>query len=216
LGNQSATNWSKRSPSSPTTDVAEALLTATDVKHYLYCPRIVYFERVLHAEPQFESQQEASRDLHERFEELDERRKGALFYDAELDGAEKAFRVSLSSCRLRISGTVDCLIKMEREYIPVDYKNMASNRGRVWSDHKYQLVAYALMIDEGLDTLVRRGYVNYVPEKCVVRVDITPMMKSYVRRIVGHMWRMIEEGSLPPIRVSRAKCSGGCGYKWIC
>jgi len=65
------------------------------------------------------------------------------------------------------------------------------------------------MIDECFDTLVRRGYVNYVPEKRVVRVDITPTMKAYVKRVVGHMRRVVEEGLLPPIRVSRAKCSGG-------
>ncbi|WP_309493154.1 hypothetical protein [Candidatus Hecatella orcuttiae] len=35
----------------PTSDVTEALFSVTDAKHFLYCPRIVFFERVLHAAP---------------------------------------------------------------------------------------------------------------------------------------------------------------------
>jgi CRISPR/Cas system-associated exonuclease Cas4 (RecB family) len=31
--------------------VTEALFSVTDAKHFLYCPRIVFFERVLHAAP---------------------------------------------------------------------------------------------------------------------------------------------------------------------
>jgi CRISPR/Cas system-associated exonuclease Cas4 (RecB family) len=51
----------------PTSDVAEAFISVTDVKHCLYCPRIVYFDRGLHATPQLGSQQEASRELHEEY-----------------------------------------------------------------------------------------------------------------------------------------------------
>jgi hypothetical protein len=47
----------KRQPL-PVSDVAEPYVSVTDVKHYVYCPRLVYFDRVLHAQPVFGSQQE--------------------------------------------------------------------------------------------------------------------------------------------------------------
>lgn len=215
---QRSTNWTKGGLSSFTSDsdVAEHYLSVTDIKHYLYCPRIVYFERVLHAEPELGAQQKESAEMHRRFEEVEARRKGARIYAPEFEKAEKFFRVPLLSRSLRLRGTLDCLAKVGSEYVPIDYKNNPSNRGKVWSDHKYQLVAYALLVEENLGTIVKRGYVNYVPEKLAVRVDITPTMKTYVRRIVKRAWRIVEEELLPPIRVSSAKCTGGCGYRWIC
>jgi CRISPR-associated exonuclease Cas4 len=197
--------------------VAEAFISVTDVKHYLYCPRIVYFDRVLHATPQLGSQQEASRELHEEYVKKELRRKDAIYYSAEFVGAEKLLFTSLSSPSLGLRGALDCIIKTEKaEYIPVDYKNMQSNKGRVWMDHKYQLVAYALLIDENFETQVRRGFVCYLPEKLIVELKITPTMKTHVKRIIGHIKRMIREEKLPPIRVAKHKCTGGCGHKLIC
>jgi CRISPR/Cas system-associated exonuclease Cas4 (RecB family) len=41
-------------------------------------------------------------------------------------------------------------------------------------------------------------------------------MKSYVKRVIGHIKRIIEEEKLPPIKVAKNKCQGGCGHKQIC
>jgi CRISPR/Cas system-associated exonuclease Cas4 (RecB family) len=56
-------------------------------------------------------------------------------------------------------------VQTPKEYILVDYKNMESNKGKPWTDHKYQLVAMTLLIDEAYNTLVKHGYVDYAPEK---------------------------------------------------
>jgi CRISPR-associated exonuclease Cas4 len=93
---------------------------------------------------------------------------------------------------------------------------MASDKGRVWIDHKYQLVAYALLVEENFDTVVRRGFVNYIPETSILRLEITPTMKSYVKHVLGHIKRIVKEEELPPIQVAKQKCAGGCGHKQIC
>ena len=54
-------------------------------------------------------------------------------------------------------------------------------------DHKYQLVAYALLIEPNFNTVVRRGFINYVPEGLVLQLEITPTMKSHVKRVLGHI-----------------------------
>ncbi|MEM2129829.1 MAG: CRISPR-associated protein Cas4 [Candidatus Bathyarchaeia archaeon] len=201
----------------PLSDIAEEFVSVTDVKHYVYCPRLVYFDRVLHAQPIFGSQQEEGKEQHEDYVRRELRRKDAVYYSPDFIGAEKLLFVSLNSPTLGLQGNVDCIIKTAKgEYIPVEYKNMSSDRGRVRMDHRYQLVAYALLIEECFGTVVKRGFVNYIPEELILRVEITPSMKSYVKRILGHIKRIIRDEELPPIRVGRHKCQGGCGHKQTC
>ncbi len=201
----------------PTSDVAEAFVSVTDVKHYFYCPRIVYFEHVLHAKPVLGSQQVESKEAHEEYVRKELRRKDAIYYSSDFLGAEKLLFPQLSSPRLGLRGTVDLVIRTRSgEYVPVDYKNMESNRGKVWMDHKYQLVAYALLIEDCFDTLVRRGFINYIPEDLVIGLEITSTMKVHVKRVIGHIRRIIGEEKLPQVRVAKNKCSGGCGYRYLC
>lgn len=207
----------KRKQKLPISDVAEPFVSVTDVKHYIYCPRIVYFERVLHAEPVFGSQQKEGREKHEEYIRKELRRKDAIYYSPDFVGAEKLLFVSLNSPRLGLTGQLDCIIKtVKGEYIPVDYKSMSSDKGRVWMDHKYQLVAYALLVEENYGTVVKRGFVNYIPERLVLKVEITSTMKTHVKRVIGHIKRIIKKETLPPIRVAKHKCTGGCGHKQIC
>jgi len=211
------TAWLKRKQRLPLSDIAEPFVSVTDIKHYIYCPRLVYFDRVLHATPVFGSQQEDSKELHEDYIKKELRRKDAIYYSPEFVGAEKLLFTQLSSGVFGLQGNVDCIIKTaSAEYVPVDYKNMASDKGRVWMDHKYQLVAYALLVEEDFGTVVRRGFVNYIPETLILQLEITPTMKSYVKRVLGHIKRIIKEEELPPIRVAKQKCAGGCGHKQTC
>lgn len=216
-GKSRENGWLKKKQRLPISDIAEPFVSVTDIKHYIYCPRLVYFDRVLHATPVFGSQQEDSKELHEDYVKKELRRKDAIYYSPEFVGAEKLLFTPLSSGNLGLQGNVDCIIKTASgEYVPVDYKNMTSDKGRVWMDHKYQLVAYALLVEENFDTVVRRGFVNYIPEALILQLEITPTMKSYVKRVLGHIKRIIKEEELPPIRVAKQKCTGGCGHTSIC
>jgi CRISPR-associated exonuclease Cas4 len=93
---------------------------------------------------------------------------------------------------------------------------MNSDGGRVCMDHKYQLVAYALLIEESFGTTVKSGIVNYLPEALVLQFEITPTMKTHVKRVIGHIKRITQTEELPPIRVAKHKCRGGCGHKQTC
>ena len=209
--------WLKRKQQLPISDIAEEFVSVTDIKHYIYCPRLVYFDRVLHATPIFGSQQEDSKELHEDYVKKELRRIDAVYYSPEFVGAEKRMFTPLSSGSLGLQGNVDCIIKTAKgEYIPVEYKNMNSDKGKVCMDHKYQLVGYALLIEENFETTVKRGFVNYLPETLILQMQITPTMKSYVKRVLGHIKRIISEEELPPIRVAKSKCQGGCGHKQTC
>jgi len=209
--------WLKSQQKLRGSDVAEFFVSVTDIKHYVYCPRLVYFDKVLHATPVFGSQQEEGKESHEDYVGKELRRKDAIYYSPEFVGAEKLLFSSLSSDALGLQGNVDLIIKTAKgEFVPVEYKNMRSDDGRVCMDHKYQLVAYALLIEENFGAIVKRGFVNYIPETLILQFEITPTMKSHVKRVLGHIKRIIREEELPPVRVAKHKCQGGCGHKQTC
>ncbi len=217
MGKSRDDEWLKKKQRLPVSDVAEEFVSVTDIKHYIYCPRLVYFDRVLHAQPVFGSQQEEGKELHEEYVRKELRRKDAIFYSPEFVGAEKLLFTSLSSSTLGLHGNVDCIIKtVKGEYIPVEYKNMNSDKGKVRMDHRYQLVGYALLVEDCFGTVVKRGFVNYIPEGLILPVAITPSMKSFVRRVLGHIKRIIRDEELPPVRVAKHKCQGGCGHRQTC
>jgi CRISPR-associated exonuclease Cas4 len=198
-------------------DIAEDFISVTDIKQYIYCPRIVYFDRVLRAKQIFGSQQADSKQLHEDYVTKELKRKDAIYYSPEFVGAEKYMNITLCSNKHNLQGNVDCIIKTARdEYIPVDYKNMHSDKGRICMQHKYQLVGYALLIEDNFNTTVKQAIVNYIPEKLILPFEITPTMKTFVKRVIGHIKRIIKDEELPPIRVSKYKCTGGCGHKQLC
>ena len=209
--------WLKSQQKLRGSDVAEFFVSVTDVKHYVYCPRLVYFDRVLHATPVFGSQQKEGKESHEDYVGKELRRTDAIYYSPEFVGAEKLLFNPLSSDALGLQGNVDLIIKTAKgEFVPVEYKNMRSDDGRVCMDHKYQLVAYALLIEENFGTIVKRGFVNYLPETLILQFEITPTMKSHVKRVLGHIKRIIQDEELPPIHVTKHKCQGGCGHKQTC
>jgi len=191
-------------------------VTPTDVKQYIFCPLITYYRRVLKLKPLVESQQEQSKEEHEKIRKLDERRLIPLKIK-EFRGSKVVSDLFLHSKRRNACGNLDLLlITPWGELIPVDYKFSQSNSGRAWIDHKYQLCFYALLIEENFEKAVRRGVICYVPEERVVVINITLRLKRKVREIIDKILEMDEKQEPPATRKNPEKCSGGCGYKWVC
>jgi CRISPR-associated exonuclease Cas4 len=196
-------------------DVDEEFCNVTDIKQFMYCPRVVYFERVMHARPIMGSQQAQSKEEHVHLEEKERKRKTAVWISNEFESAEKSYRLPLASEKLRLRGVLDLLLILQGELLPVEYKNTRSDKGRIRTHHKYQLTGYALLLEEAFGKTVLRGVANYVPEKLALIVDITPAMKRFTIRIISEVSRISREQFLPPVSVPPSKCHG-CGYFWVC
>lgn len=191
-------------------------VTSTDVKNYIYCPRVVYFKRVMGLEPMLGAQQMRSLERHSRVEALDRRRVGAVFYSKELRRAEKLFDVAVTSHRLKASSRIDCVVKVRGRLIPVEYKFTRSRRGEAYPDHKYQLAFHALLLEELSGKPVILGYIYYVDEGLVIRVKITEEMKRYVKKLIKAIRSMVHNERLPRVKTNPRKCTGGCGYGYLC
>lgn len=195
-------------------EVEEGFLSVLDVKDYVYCPRVVYFRRVLHAKEEMGSQQAEARESHGKLDEKEARRKSVVPYRKDLEGGEKSFSVPLVSRRLELQGILDCLVKLAGDLIPIDYKFTKSNRKQAWAHHKYQLVAYAMLVEDNFGGVVKKGFIYYVPEELLVEIPVTQGTREFVKKVLTRIRRIMQSEEPPLVRVNPKRCS--CGLRWIC
>jgi len=184
-------------------------LTVTDVKQYVYCPRIVFFTYCIPLRRPITYKMEEGKLQHEHTQEL-ERRRSLRAYG--LTKGERAFSIRLHSERLGLSGLLDMAIITPGEVIPVEYKH---STGKLGLNHKYQLVAYGLLCEEKWDKPVRRGFFYLIPSKRAQEVTITPNGRRFVKRMLYEMREMIRKEAMPPPTRHRGRCAE-CEFRRFC
>lgn len=201
---------------SPRAIIEETYITLTDIKNWVYCPRIVYYNRVLRVKPLIGSVQEAGKKIHKEEIARILRRKGIEKWERKIY-VLKEREVELYSQRLRLKGIIDLIVMNEYgEIFPVEVKYMKSNKGRIWLDHKLQLTAQAMLIEEKYRKPVKRAYIIYYVEQKTLKTRITKRDKELIERIIRKILNIIEKEEEPKTRTPKSKCTGGCGYAWIC
>lgn len=186
------------------------MLTVSDVKQYPYCPRIVYYTYLLplRARPTTYKMAEGKLE-HDRTTELEERRSLRAYG---LTEGVRHFDVALASERLGLRGRLDMVIETSSEVIPVDFKN---SEGKVGLNHKYQLTAYALLVEEAWGRPVRRGFIYLVPQKRAQEVRITSNMRGWVHKALREIRETLAREATPaPTRVC-SRCTD-CEFRNLC
>jgi len=185
------------------------ILTVSDVRQYLYCPRIVFYRLCQPVKPPSTYKMEEGRLAQDRIEDLESRRSLKAY--GMRDG-ERHFNVMLTSARAGLRGLLDMAIVREDEVIPVEYKNTSRKPPR---GYVYQLAAYALLAEERWGLPARRGFVYMIPEKRAVAVSITDVLRSDVERVVMSIRRMVEREEQPGPTDCVARCID-CEYRRFC
>ncbi len=192
-----------------TTSSADLIpLTVTDVKNFVYCPRVVYHVHFVPQRPVTYKMEEGKLQ-HEHTAELEERRSLRAYG---LSDGERHFGVQLYSDRLGLSGLLDMAIVREGETIPVEFKH---STGRLGLNHKYQLTAYGLLVEEKWGRPVRRGFAYFIPARRAQEVPITPNMRRYVTRLLREIRQMLGSEALPWATGHRERCVD-CEYRRYC
>jgi CRISPR-associated exonuclease Cas4 len=181
-------------------------LTVTDVRQWVYCPRVVYYRLCQPLRRPVTYKMEEGKLQHERIEEL-ERRRTLRFYglrDEERGGGvERHFRPLLYSQRLGLSGVVDLVLVARGEAIPVEYKHTGSRLGL---NHKYQLVAYALLVEERWARPVRRGFVHTLVDDRLEEVAVTPNGRAFVRKVLQEIRSTVAAERMPEPTPQLGRC----------
>ena len=186
----------------------DELFTITDLKQYIYCPRILYYHACLPDIRPVTYTMEKGISAHEKERGKAKRRSLGMYEDVE---GERRFDLSLQSPALGLSGRLDEVIDTGETLIPVDYKHTR----RMGEHFKLQIAAYALLIESALGLKVPYGYLYLIPARKTEQVKITPALRQKVQAALHDMRQIANTERMPPPTKVRQKCPG-CEFRRFC
>jgi len=187
------------------------LLRVTDLKQFVYCPRVIYFTYCLPTLRPTTFKMEAGTDAHEAAVAQERRRRLAAYG---LKAGERRFDVRLMSEELGLSGAVDLVIVQRDppQVWPVDYKLSRRTTAR---HHKLQLTAYGLLLEENWGMPAPEGYIYSLVRRKAEAVVLGKALREEVRKRVREMHEMLRTERMPPPPSSRRRCIE-CEFRRFC
>ena len=186
----------------------QGFFTVVDLKRYAYCPRIIFITSVLHLEERESEAMEMGAEKHD-----------ASFITpllVKLRASRVLRGLELESVKLCLAGKLDYLVVTEnQELVPIEVKWSDSIGGKAKWDHRVQLAAYALLIEEVLGFTVKRGYVYYLRDRRLAEVLLDEGIRRIVKRILKSMHEMVLEERDPGVKAPLSRCIN-CGYRPYC
>ncbi|PIU91716.1 MAG: CRISPR-associated protein Cas4 [Anaerolineae bacterium CG17_big_fil_post_rev_8_21_14_2_50_57_27] len=192
--------------------VLEAPFRVTDLKQWVYCPRILYYVMCLpDVRPvtyKMKAGVEAGRE-----EEGREARRSLHAYN--LTEGRREFNVPLVSSRLGLRGVVDMVIWLDEpapgEVMPVDYK-----LSEIVGEHfRLQLAAYGLMLEEMSGAVAKRGFLYSIPRRRAEAVLLNERLRDKLLTSLDAMHRMLRYETMPAPTPQRNKCLA-CEFRRFC
>jgi CRISPR-associated exonuclease Cas4 len=191
------------------------LLEVTDLKQYMYCPRIVFYRYCLpRIRPTTYTMEEGIRS-HQEEDEREERRS---LHTYGLTQGERVFHVPLQSRQLGLTGCLDLAIMTPSRTDPhasafvVEYKLSERQAGLHF---KLQLAAYALLIEAAWEIPVTQGFLYSISLRRAESIAITPLLRQKVNRTIVSIRQMIERECLPSPPTSLRRCPS-CEFRRFC
>ena len=176
------------------------LIPVTDLKQWAYCPRVVYYHRVMpaSARPTYKMREGlAAQDL---IEGLETRRK---LREYGLDGARRRFGLWLENEELGLVGKIDLLLEADDESAVVDFKLTSGEPGR---NHRLQLAGYSLLAEAVLGLPARRAFLYRIPDNRIFEEPVTEELRQAVKTAVTDIRGMGDTQFCPDLTEVRGRC----------
>jgi len=187
-------------------------LNVTDLKQYTYCPRIPYYWHVLAVPRPVSYKMQHGTQAHIELDRLEKRRRLRSYG---LQEGRRLFHLRLKSEALRLHGKLDLVIAYPHGdglgYLPVEFKY---SHGKAHANFKYQLAAYAMLLEEHYGVTVHEGVIYQIPTRTLQVIAITEEMRHHVRNTLAAIRRMIRHEAYPE-PYSRRRCTD-CEYRRYC
>lgn len=184
------------------------ILKVSDIKQYLYCPRIIYFTYVLPVEKKVTPKMDIGKEEHIQTARLEERRQLRVYG---LNEGKRIFNSYIYSERLGLEGILDMYVSTPKGVFPVDFKNTC----RTALNHKYQVISYALLLEDHLRTPVRGGFVYLIPLKRSCYIEVTPDSRLFTKRLISAIRNLILQERFPILPRRSTRCID-CEFKNYC
>ncbi len=197
----------------------ETPFRVTDLKQWVYCPRVLYYAMCLPKIRPTTYKMKAGIEAGHNEEGREERRS---LHPYGLEEGHREFDVALSSTRYGLRGKADLVVWIDPqdcsagnpppgEFVVVDYK-LSSVAGEHF---KLQLTAYALMIEETSGLTAKCGYLYFIPKRRSEKVQFTPRLREKLLMTLDAMHRMLHTESMPAPTPNRNKCLA-CEFRRFC
>lgn len=191
------------------TNILERPFIVEDLKQFLYCKRIVFYERCMPGVRPRTFSMDAGKEDHEETRHNAHRR---TFAQMGLEKGEREFDVDLTDTLLNLRGKLDEVVTTESgEVFPVEYKGTE----KVADNHRLQVVAYAVLLESARGKPVTRGYIYLTPLRKAKKLTITPEDKANMRGVLTELGRMVAQEIMPPPTPVRSRCMG-CEFRRFC
>lgn len=189
----------------------EELLEVTDIKQYVYCPRIPFYHYCLPTIRPTTYGMEAGKRAHVVEQGREERRS---LRNYGLQSGERSFEVLLRSERLGLVGKLDMAVRLEsgEEAVVVDYK---LSRGVAGMHFRAQLATYALLVEEIWGVPVRRAFLYHIPERRAEEVVMSVALRRRVTQAALAIRRMVASEEMPSPPTNRGRCTT-CEFRRFC
>ncbi len=184
-------------------------LTVTDLKQWAYCPRIPFYTYVLPVDHVRTYKMQRGHAVQGALEALERRRR---LREYGLTEGERRFGTVLRSDRLGLTGKLDLLIITPKACLPVEIKD---TEGGVRANHRIQIAAYALLVEEAFHKPVPEAFVYLAPTDEVVAVTVDAESRRRVLDSLTEMRAMIADELFPEPTPVRSRCTA-CEYQNYC
>jgi CRISPR-associated exonuclease Cas4 len=185
------------------------LIPVTDLKQWAYCPRIVYYHRVMAGVGHATHKMREGSTAQELIERLELRR---TLREYGLEEAQRRFGVWLENMQLGLSGKIDLLLESAEEVAVVDFKLTSGEPGQ---NHRLQLAGYSVLAEAATGVPARRSFLYRIPDGRVFTERLDDESRTAVRRAVSEI-RETAQGQLYPEATDvRGRCVE-CEYANYC
>lgn len=182
--------------------------TITDLKQYIYCPRIFYYHACLPDVRPVTIKMERGIDAHEAEQKRAARRTLHQYHVVE---GTRHFDVPVQSEQLGLSGQVDEVVKADSGLFPVDYK-LAKHSGYHF---KIQLTAYALILEEMTGDVIHQGYIYLMRAHKMETVRFNEKLRQTVKQAVEQMRHIAQNEHIPSPTTYHQRCVD-CEFRRFC
>jgi CRISPR-associated exonuclease Cas4 len=188
----------------------ESDVSVSDLVQYAYCPRKVYFSKVLGLGVVSRRKMDFGKKEHEREHRRSKERKMVYGFDRK-DVKKVIHSVYVEHEEIGLYGQVDTVLEFEDgSLVPVEVKY--SDFATVFKNWRKQLVAYGLLLEEKFGKKVEKGVLYFPKQKERIDVDITIEDKEFLIRDIERIRSLVRSEKMPR---GRNRC-GYCEMRKFC
>ena len=184
-------------------------LTATDLRQFLYCPRVVYFTHVQPLERPVTYKMQHGLTAEERVVAL-EKRRTLRRYD--IPEGERLFDVWLADAARQLTGRADMLIVAPDRVVPVEFKETDEGLSH---NHRLQVTAYALMAEAQFGRPAPEAFIVHLAAPSLVKVSCGEAWRRRVDETLAQIREMADSERFPDPPRGRGKCRE-CEFRRFC